>query len=61
MYTLRTWFVSGICVWLPCINETTIIIIIIIIIIGDRNFTQKEAEKKLKAKLNVQRCSECGT
>ena len=41
MYPLGTWFVSGICVWIPCIKETlmmmmmmmmTIIIIIIIII-----------------------------
>jgi len=31
MYPLGTWFVSGICVWLPCIKETIIIIIIIII------------------------------
>jgi len=22
MYPLGTWFVSGICVWLPCIKET---------------------------------------
>ena len=32
MYPLGTWFVSGICVWLPCIKETMMIIIIIIII-----------------------------
>ena len=32
MYPLGTWFVSGICVWLPCIKETMVIIIIIIII-----------------------------
>ena len=32
MYPLGTWFVSGICVWIPCIKETIIIIIIIIII-----------------------------
>ena len=24
MATLGTWFVSGICVWLPCIKETMI-------------------------------------
>ena len=22
MYPLGTWFVSGICVWIPCIKET---------------------------------------
>jgi len=27
MYPLGTWFVSGMCVWIPCIKETTIIII----------------------------------
>jgi len=45
MYPLGTWFVSGICVWIPCIKETKmimmimmmmIIIIIIIIIITHR-------------------------
>jgi hypothetical protein len=49
MYPLGTWFVSGICVWIPCIKETmmmvmmmmTIIIIIIIII----NFTLGQATK----------------
>jgi hypothetical protein len=30
MYSLGTWFVSGICVWIPYIKETIIIIIIII-------------------------------
>jgi len=34
MYPLGTWFVSRICVWLPCIKKTIIIIIIIIIIIS---------------------------
>jgi hypothetical protein len=29
MHPLGTWFVSGICVWIPCIKETIIIIIII--------------------------------
>ena len=46
MYPLRPWFVSGICVWIPCIKETMmmmmmmmmiIIIIIIIIIIEVHN------------------------
>jgi hypothetical protein len=32
MYSLGTRFVSGICVWIPCIKETMMIIIIIIII-----------------------------
>jgi hypothetical protein len=30
MYSLGTWFVSGICVWILCIKEKIIIIIIII-------------------------------
>jgi len=38
MYPLGTWFVSEICVWLPCIKETMITIIIIIIIITVRSF-----------------------
>ena len=29
MYPLGTWFVSGICVWIPCIKETMMIMIII--------------------------------
>jgi hypothetical protein len=29
MYPLGTWFVSGICVWIPCIKETMMMIIII--------------------------------
>src|SRR5215469_8564419 len=33
MYSLGTWFVSGICVWIPYIKETMMNIIIIIIII----------------------------
>jgi len=33
MYPLETWFVSGICVWIPCIEETMMMMIIIIIII----------------------------
>jgi hypothetical protein len=33
MDTLGTWFVSEICVWIPCIKETMMMIIIIIIII----------------------------
>jgi hypothetical protein len=33
MYPLGTWFVSGICVWIPCIKETMMMMIIIIIII----------------------------
>jgi hypothetical protein len=39
IYSLGTWFVSGICVWIPCIKEKMMmmmmmIIIIIIIITG---------------------------
>ena len=41
IYPLRTWFVSGICVWIPCIKEAMMIMmmmmmmmIIIIIIIS---------------------------
>jgi len=33
MYPLGTRFVSGICVWIPCIEETMMMMIIIIIII----------------------------
>jgi hypothetical protein len=33
MYPLGTWYVSGICVWIPCIKETMMMIMIIIIII----------------------------
>ena len=33
MYALGTWFVPGICVWLPCIMETMMMIITITIII----------------------------
>ena len=33
MYPLGTWFVSGICVWIPRIKETMMMKIIIIIII----------------------------
>jgi hypothetical protein len=32
MYPLRTWFVSGMCVWIPCIKETMIMMIMMIII-----------------------------
>ena len=65
MYPLGTWFVPGICVWLPCIKETmmmTIIIIIIIIIIikllkleqwhkkGRHNHIKEKIEESLKTK-----------
>jgi len=33
MYPLGTWFVSGICVWIPCIKETIMMMMMIIIII----------------------------
>ena len=33
MYSLRTWFVSGICAWIPYIKETMMMIMIMIIII----------------------------
>ena len=33
MCPLGTWFVWGICGWIPCIKETMVVIIIIIIII----------------------------
>ena len=33
MYPLGTWFVSGICVWIPCIKETMMMMMMIIIII----------------------------
>jgi len=31
MYPLVTWFVSEICVWIPCIKETMMMIMMIII------------------------------
>jgi len=33
MYPLETWFVSRICVWIPCIKETMMIMMMMIIII----------------------------
>ena len=33
VYPLGTWFVSGICVWIPCIKETIMMMMIMIIII----------------------------
>ena len=33
MYPLGTWFISGICVWIPCIKETMMMMMIIIIIV----------------------------
>ena len=33
IYTLGTWFVSGLCVWIPCIKQTMMMIMIIIVII----------------------------
>jgi hypothetical protein len=30
MYSLGTWFVSGICVWIPCVKEKMMMMIIII-------------------------------
>jgi len=33
MYPLGTWFVSGICVCIPCIKETMMMMIMIMIII----------------------------
>jgi hypothetical protein len=51
MYPLGTWFVSGMCVWIPCVKETMMMMIIIIIITSvDRNVIRKEAEKILKCK-----------
>ena len=32
MYSLGTWFVSRICVWIPCIKEKMMMMMIIIII-----------------------------
>jgi hypothetical protein len=40
MYPLGTWFVSGICVWIPRIKKTTMMIMIIIIIIIIINIIQ---------------------
>jgi len=33
MYPLGTWFVSGICVWIPCIKETMMMMMMMMIII----------------------------
>jgi hypothetical protein len=33
MYSVGTWFISGICVWIPYIKETIMMVIIMIIII----------------------------
>ena len=38
MYPLGIWFVSGICVWIPCIKETMMMMMMIIIIIIDGFF-----------------------
>ena len=32
MYPLGTWFVSGICVWIPSIKETMMMMMMVIII-----------------------------
>jgi hypothetical protein len=37
MYPLGTWFVSGICVWIPCIKETMMIIVILCIQMKERS------------------------
>ena len=54
MYSLGTWFVSGICVWIPCIKETMMMMMMMMMIDvaipGDRNVIKKEAEKILKYK-----------
>jgi hypothetical protein len=33
MYPLGTWFVSGICVWIPCIKEIMMMMMMMTIII----------------------------
>jgi hypothetical protein len=33
MYSLGTWFVSGICVWIPCIMEKMMMVVIVVILI----------------------------
>jgi hypothetical protein len=33
MYPLETWFVSGICVWIPCIKETMMMMVMIIMLL----------------------------
>ena len=32
MYPLGTWFVSGICVWIPCIKENLMVMMMIMMI-----------------------------
>jgi hypothetical protein len=39
MYSLGTWFVSGICVWIPYIKDTMMMKMIIIIMIIIMNTT----------------------
>jgi len=34
MYPLGTWFVSGICVWMPCIKETMMMMMMMMMIAG---------------------------
>jgi hypothetical protein len=45
MYPLGTWFVSGICVWIPCIKEMTMMMMMmmIIIIIINYKITTKDS------------------
>jgi len=38
MYLLGTWFVSGMCVWIPCIKETIMMMMMIIIIMREHNY-----------------------
>jgi len=33
MYPLGTWFVSGICVWIPCIEETKMMMMMMIMLL----------------------------
>jgi hypothetical protein len=41
MYPLGTWFVSGICVWIPCIKETMMMMMMIIIIIEKEEYDEE--------------------
>ena len=56
MYSLGTWFVLGICVWIPYIKETVMNIIIIIIIIRKwiKHFTSSFVSEDKSFELYIQ-------
>jgi len=61
MYPLGTWFVSGICVWLPCIKETMMMMMMIIIIMKmnspqTKNIITKSKDSGPKKPYTVDTC-----